>query len=184
MSIERYLIEHCSPTLASLKTGNLFGFDYDCESDLIAHVKEWNEQLNYKGVFVEALKVQNNRALIYVYRKDKLAADLKKEGVAGFLKKYGYEDITIDVAINILNNHLYEQEGFPHEIGLFLDYPLGDVIGFIENRGKNPKCTGCWKVYCDVCEAQKLFYCFKKCTAEFINLWNQGKTVWQLTVAA
>ena len=26
---------------------------------------------------------------------------------------------------------------FPHEIGVFLGYPLGDVVGFIENRGKN-----------------------------------------------
>ncbi len=184
MSIERYLIEHCSPTLASLKTGNLFGFDYDCESDLIAHVKEWNVQLNYKGVFVKALKIQKNRALIYVYRRDKLAEDLKKEGVAEFLKMYGYVDDNINAAIRILNKHLCGQEDFPHEIGLFLGYPLGDVIGFIENRGKNPKCTGCWKVYCDVGEAQRLFYCFKQCTAEYTYLWNQGKTVWQLTVAA
>ena len=27
--MERYLVENCSPTLASLKTGNLFSYKYD-----------------------------------------------------------------------------------------------------------------------------------------------------------
>lgn len=27
--LERYLIEHCSPTLASIKTANLFNMPYD-----------------------------------------------------------------------------------------------------------------------------------------------------------
>ena len=36
---------------------------------------------------------------------------------------------------------------FPHEIGLFLGYPFEDVMGFIENKGENYLCSGCWKVY-------------------------------------
>ena len=73
---------------------------------------------------------------------------------------------------------------FPHEIGIFLGYPLGDVIGFIQNLGKNCKCTGCWKVYCDECSAKKTFDKFKKCTEVYTRLWSQGRTVLQLTVAA
>ena len=41
---------------------------------------------------------------------------------------------------------------FPHEIGIFLGYPLADVAGFIRNKGRNCKCIGTWKVYGDAFE--------------------------------
>ena len=55
---------------------------------------------------------------------------------------------------------------------------------FIENAGKNSKCAGCWKVYCNECETMKLFEKFKKCTRIYTKLWRQGTSVEKLTVAA
>ena len=46
---------------------------------------------------------------------------------------------------------------FPHEIGAFLGYPVSDILGFIENNGKNYKFSGYWKVYGDAEEAKILF---------------------------
>lgn len=69
------------------------------------------------------------------------------------------------------------QEEFPHEIGIFLGYPLGDVIGFIKNAGHNCKCTGCWKVYCNECEAVRTFAKYKKCKDVYMRLWQQGRSV-------
>ena len=54
----------------------------------------------------------------------------------------------------------------------------------IKNAGQNCKCVGCWKVYCNECEAIKAFARFKKCTNVYVRLWNQGRSVRQLTVAA
>ena len=76
------------------------------------------------------------------------------------------------------------RQPFPHEMGVFLGYPLGDVIGFIKNAGQNCKCVGCWKVYCNECEAERTFARYKKCSEIYRRLWNQGRTVMQLTVAA
>lgn len=50
---------------------------------------------------------------------------------------------------------------FPHEIGLFLGYPLEDVQGFIENRAEGYKCVGCWKVYGDEEYAKQEFRAIK-----------------------
>ena len=61
-----------------------------------------------------------------------------------------------------MRSRLAQREDFPHEIGLFLGYPLGDVIGFIKNAGQNCKCVGCWKVYCNECEAIKAFAMIEK----------------------
>ena len=44
-------------------------------------------------------------------------------------------------------------KNFPHEIGVFLGYPLDDVIGFIEH--KPYYLVGDWKVYQNVNEAKE-----------------------------
>ena len=73
------------------------------------------------------------------------------------MKCHGYENTDIDLCLEVLGGKLAKSDLFPHEIGLFLGYPLGDVIGFIDNGGKNSRCTGCWKVYCNECEAMRTF---------------------------
>ena len=42
-------------------------------------------------------------------------------------------------------------------MGIFLGYPIEDVIGYLKNNGKNSICVGYWKVYKDKEEKQKLF---------------------------
>ena len=110
--------------------------------------------------------------------------NLNRPGVARFLKKYGYENTEPGQCLALLKKRFEASEDFPHEIGIFLDYPLGDVIGFIQNGGQNYKCSGCWKVYCNECEALKMFQKYHKCREVYRNLWAKGRSVLQLTVAA
>lgn len=184
--MEKYLIEHCSPTLASLKTANLFNYIFESEEELYGYLRGLNRKLSAKGVSVTILRKEEKSALVYVYREKKLEEDLSKPGVKAFLAKAGYaaEHMTALSAIRFLRSRVAAKEGFPHEIGLFLGYPLGDVIGFIENAGRHSKCSGCWKVYCNECEAVRLFAKFDKCKAVYKRLFCQGKSVVQLTVAA
>ena len=104
------------------------------------------EVLKEKGIRLYILQRQDKRVLVYVYRKKQLEVSLNRPGVAKFLKKYGYESTEIKYALSRLKSRIGENNEFPHEIGIFLDYPLGDVIGFIVNQGRNFKCAGCWKV--------------------------------------
>jgi len=182
--LERYLIEHCAPTLASLKTANLFSLNFSSENNFDKQFNKWNCQLGKKGISLLLLHRYQQTALIYVYRRTRLQDDLRKSGVAAFLAQYGYQSTDIDYALSRLSERFNAGEDFPHEIGLFLDYPLSDVIGFIENEGRNCKLAGCWKVYSDEHAASKLFAKFKKCKDVYSRLWNEGKTVLQLTVAA
>lgn len=180
---EKYLIKHCSPTLASIKTGNLFTIPYSDVENLNGLVTKWDNILKVKGVSLAILRHREGRALIYVYRRNKLSDDLQKSGVQAFLKYCGYSYTEVDYAVGNLSNRLYENENFPHEIGLFLGYPLCDVVGFILNEGKNCKCTGFWKVYSNQCEAEKVFEKFRRCISVYCRLWRQGRSVQQLTVS-
>ena len=39
------------------------------------------------------------------------------------------------------------RRAFPHELGVFLEYPLYDIQEFMRQGGKNSKICGYWKVY-------------------------------------
>ena len=182
--LEKYLIEHCSPTLASLKTANLVNIPFEDESLLTSSVERINKELQGTGVCLLVLKKSERCALVYAVRKSKLASDLQKDGVAEFLMQYGYGGIDVEACLERLKCRLMYTDEFPHEIGIFLGYPLDDVKGFIDNAGQNSKCTGCWKVYCNECEAIKTFAKFNKCKEIYTKLWLGGRSITKLTVRA
>lgn len=181
--LEKSLIFHCSPTLAGIKTGSLFLYRCPSINDLLTELHDLNHRLNGKGIVIEALHIKNSGALILAYRPKRLDADLKEQGVFPFLKGFGYTEADSEHAISRLKERFALQAGFPHEIGLFLGYPLIDVTGFIENRGQNSKCAGCWKVYRDERETVKLFDRYKKCKEVYLKMFDKGCSVLQLTVA-
>ena len=181
--LEHYLIEHCSPTLASLKTGSLFSLSCTTEQALSLQLTEWNLRLSPKGVAIDLMR-GGDRALIYVYRKNQLERDLRQPGVREFLAGAGYRYDSAGQAVEQLRARLKGGGGFPHEIGLFLGYPLCDVTGFIENRGRCCRLCGCWKVYGDIGAARRCFERFRRCSAIYSRLHEAGRSVVDLTVAA
>ena len=181
--MEKYLILHCSPTLAGIKTANLFSYTFISETVLAESLLSINKILNPKGVYAEILHIKDSKAFILVYRKSLLTADIMRKDVKEFLGLCGYHG-TIDNLIQQLKFRFSFRGEFPHEIGLFLGYPLSDVIGFIKNEGKNSKCTGHWKVYSNECEAVKLFAQYRKCKNVYTKLYFQGRSVERLTIAA
>lgn len=180
---EELLIKHCSPTLAGMKTGNLFTCSFSCDTDMKQCVRCWNALLTKKGLRVLPLRFQNGRALIYIYRPAQLSKDLQDNIANRLLRERGYTMETSERCVVQLKKRLDECEEFPHEIGLFLGYPPEDVCGFIENKADSCKYVGCWKVYGDVEAAQKTFAKFKKCTDVYCSQFAKGKSIERLAVA-
>ncbi len=180
---EELLIRHCSPTLAGLKTGNLFSCDCDSKPDLIEQIRQLNKKLVPKGLRILPLRVQNGKALIYVYRPRELEKDFVDAQARSLLEANGYHPEKIDRCVAHLIHRLQSTTDFPHEVGLFLGYPPEDVYGFISHKACEHKCVGCWKVYGDEVAAQKTFDLYKKCTRIYCSQWEQGKSIERLTVA-
>jgi len=178
---EELMIRNCSPTLAGMKTGNIFVVKYKDKKEMHDNLRKWNKLLLKKGVRVIPLRYRNGKALIYVYRPKKLSKDLNHHKATEILKDKGYCAENHHLCVKELIFRLSENEDFPHEIGLFLGYPPEDVCGFIENRPH--KCIGCWKVYDNEEEALKTFKKYKKCTNIYRALLAQGKSIEKLTVA-
>lgn len=185
MSIEPALIKHCAPTLASLKVGSLFSFHPDCWRCLAEETDSLNRQLGEKGLSLRILRAGDSRALCYLYREGQLRSLLADEKIRAFLRGCGYDSFELNDVLDTLFDHLANQPDFPHEVGLFLGYPLSDVIAFIENKGRNCLHCGAWKVYTNACEALRQFARFKKCADVYSRLYHAGeRSLHQLTVAA
>ena len=189
-NFETVMIEQCAPVLAGLKAAGLFRYETrDC-ADLAQRVRSWNAQLGEKGLCVRVLKgcVRTRQYLVYVYRAARLRAVLADPAVRDFLTAEGYHlpDTADNYAplLTQLSRRLCCAADFPHEIGVFLGYPLTDVVGFIENQGRNFTCCGCWKAYGDPDAAQRHFAQLTKCTAVYLRLFHSGTPIVRLAVAA
>ena len=179
----QFLIRHCSPTLAGLKTGNLFAYPLDEAKDPETFIRVWNKELEEKGIQLRILRKSERKALIYVYRVSRLQNVLQEEKAEQILKKYGYAGMNTEECMQHLSLRCENFSCFPHEIGLFLGYPIHDVEGFIEYGGKNCRMCGCWKVYCEEESANRTFALYEKCRRIYSRLFLQGKSIRQLTVS-
>ncbi len=182
--IERYLVEQCAPTLASLKLGSMFCLTVPPGENLMEDVSRQNAILSEKGMALTVLRLRGSRATVYLYRHSQLAAELARSEVTSFLSKCGYMEFSVEAALDYLRIRFETTESIPHEIGVFLGYPLGDVVGFIANRGRNSKRTGYWQVYCDEGEAEVKFARYRKCHEVYARLWRAGRSISQLAVGA
>mgnify|MGYP000836424947 FL=1 len=131
---EEMIINHCSPTLAGIKTGALFNCAYPSEREMRSAVRSWNKTLSPKGLRVLPLRYNGRTALIYIYRPAMLSIDLKNKTARRLLAECGYVSETPEGCIVQLMRRFAECDKFPHEIGLFLGYPPEDVCGFIANK--------------------------------------------------
>lgn len=181
-SLEKGLIEYCAPTLAGIKCACLFNYFCEDRQNIKKELAEINALLNEKGLYVEVLAWRQKSALVYAYRTALLDNELRKAGVYELLKNYGYENCEREHCINYLKKRIADCDCFPHEIGIFLGYPLEDVQGFIENGGKNCESCGIWKVYCNKEEKDKLFCKLKKCTDVYHRVFCEGRKLVQMTV--
>ena len=173
------IVSFASPTLAKLKCGNIFTYG---GNDIKKELHRLNLCLNKAGIYVDTLSSNCNGVLVYVYRKDMLKKELLSADKRTFIEKRGYDCCGVESCVHKLKERFAECDGFPHEIGLFLGYPLGDVIGFIQNKGKNYILNGYWKVYCNEKTAINCFCRYQKCTAKYCKLYHSGVPLEKLIV--
>ena len=111
--LEKQLIEHCAPTLAGIKSANLFSYFYGDEGLARTELKEVNTLSNERGVYVEAMLWREKSVLIYVYRKNHLQKELSQPEVMELLMKYGYKNAELEDCIHHLKGRLYNYTCFP-----------------------------------------------------------------------
>lgn len=172
---------HCAPILSGSKAANIMTVTVH-EFDRIGYL------LQGTGIRYRFLKTKGDKGILYLYREKRLRQYLEQEEIQEFLSEYGYDQVDIAKMLNLLSKRIQmynDQDAvFPHEIGVFLEYPLGDVKGFLANEGKNFMYSGYWKVYQDLQGAVRRFIQYDMERELTIQALMQGKTIREIALAA
>lgn len=165
---------HTAPTLLGIKCASLVSLS-SSDFNIEFHLEHFNRMTEKKGLKSRILCVCGSHTLVLVYREKLLSRYLSDLCVQNILMNYGYSEyFSVAEYLDHLSSRIENSEGFPHEIGFFLGYPVEDVEGFIRNKGQNYKLSGAWKVYSDVEHARKVFNNYDKCRNFLCNKLNMG----------
>lgn len=182
MGLDDLLVFHCAPTLAGLKGAALIcvaseGTDYKLM------IEAYNKRYNHRGLYFRTISSCKGRKLLYIYRPAMMVSYLCRPECQEFLKGYGYEAKDLEGMLTTLEERFQNMGEFPHELGIFLEYPLEDVRAFIQHRGHNAKLCGEWKVYTDVSYAEREFSKYRVCRKCYVDMFNRGFTIERLIIA-
>lgn len=173
------IVLQCAPFLKGLKVSCVISVDaalYDGLAELFA-----NMDISY-----HRLSCSEGKCLVLFYRPEELEKYLEQPGVSALIQEYGYMDMSLDKILRRLSGRIEDFArrgmGFPHEIGVFLGYPLEDVKGFIENEGKKYLTIGYWKVYSNLAGARMVFKEYDRAKDCAVNEFLTGKSIREIAL--
>lgn len=170
---QRMLAFHAAPTLLGIKCANLISVPATGREIAVLR-KRFLSGTQGRGLRMRVLCGCRERLLVYIYHEHLLSARLRASDVQAFLTKCGYSrHMSLQEMLTFLGKRI-TCGSFPHEIGVFLGYPLADVEGFIRNAGQNCLLCGCWKVYSEPTRAQQTFAQYDRCRTFLCDKLEQG----------
>ncbi|BCN29374.1 DUF3793 family protein [Anaeromicropila herbilytica] len=171
---ERLLAVQCAPLLIGIKISSTVILDVK-DVDLVVKMFDRSTISYYK------LYQNDEKLILLLYRKNDLITYLNKLEVRDAMIQFGYHQYDLR---NILKEfskryciYMMNKEIFPHELGLILGYPVHDVIGFMQNQGRNSLYSGYWKVYDDLAKALLIFESYGEAKKIVLQMLSEGMSI-------
>lgn len=167
--IEKFLIYNASLVISGVKpsaTVTLKKGNNNLYDKWIKYGISFLKSINIE--FVE-LRESQDALIILVYDKEELENYIFNKSNKQFLVQLGYEEENnIESYINKLKER-YEKFKCPHELGVFLGFPLEDVKDFMECTNKKCLVCGYWMVYNNFNNAKEIFNKYDKVKEHAVN---------------
>ena len=165
--------QQCAPVIFGIKPSNLLIIERETACVL-------KSLIDATGLKIRCLSPHTRRQVWFLFNESALNAQLENPESRVFIESMGYAaGLSLDEMLIQLCQRFQAYKcgkiGFPHELGVFLGYPLCDVRGFIENKGKNYLYSGYWKVYDNEKETKMLFRRYENVRNYAVSLVRQGK---------
>lgn len=168
------IVLQCAPFLKGIKVACIMNLESSACKELYSIFE--GTRIRYR-----ILEKKKGKCLVLFYREEEFKQYLAREDVGRFLKVYGYRPEDMEQVMDRLSGRVCQYSGnyagFPHEIGVFLEYPLEDVACFIKEAGQNSLMNGYWKVYHNPGKAQMTFCAYDKARASAVNEFLMGKSL-------
>lgn len=167
------LLFHGSPLFEGYKSSVLIMVPTDSIEEIMC--KETMLMFREKGFELKTLGQCNSNTRILIFNRKALEEDVYSKDRFEFLKIYDYSIMPLNSMLDRLTERLNNcRLPFPHEIGIFLGYPLDDIKGFINNKGDNYSFSGYWKVYSNQEKTRIVFDNYRKSREKNINKYIKG----------
>ena len=178
--LEVKIANQCAPVLAGVKPSNMLVLENK-------HIRDVVRVLEGTGLSWRCLYAGDEKNIWLLYRKEAMEEIVGGKEQMLFLKEWGYKEDTLERMLIKFSQRFrqYRKDKnlpFPHEMGVFLGYPMADVKGFIKYEGKNYLYCGYWKVYENVEERKELFRTYEEIRKVFVEEARKGKNLWQITM--
>ena len=133
-NFEKSMAYHLAPAMLGIKPACLMSMEKN-KDGLEENVELFNSRAYTKGMKLTVLCECKSRKLLFLYNEKLLSDRLADNRVRKLLESFGYDSrMTLEQQLERLSGRISASEDFPHEIGLFLGYPVDDVTGFIQNK--------------------------------------------------
>lgn len=170
----KWLVELLGPVILGAKPAEILSFP-EKANDGVSKIQRIRAIFNKSNVIsYREFSYCNKCTKIFFYNPVELDKTLKEHKNLNFLKTLGYPN---EYSLDSYLNHIIDKMKMgiiPDEIGVFLGYPLKDVMGFIGHPSlKLTKING-WRVYGDTRISDKKYI-------EFINARKKVKLMLETT---
>ncbi|KYH34709.1 hypothetical protein CLTEP_13060 [Clostridium tepidiprofundi DSM 19306] len=167
------IIFNVAPIIEGHKPASIISFSRNDKGLYYAWDNYKYELKDYCNLRYFELKRTDGYILVMFYDSHKLSEALNEEKNIRFLKRFGYKNWSrIDKFLSLLKRRF--EVACPHEVGIFLGYPIEDVVGFMNNCGENCILCGYWKVYHNPDKAIELFRKYNKSKEHILELIIRG----------
>ena len=96
------------------------------------------------------------------------------------MKNRAFEKSLTNYSLNEKIAYYEKKDIFPHEVGVFLGYPLCDIQGFIKSQGDAYLFSGYWKIYDNLNQTLLKFADFDRAKEEAVDEWFAGKKLYEI----
>lgn len=158
-----------APVLGGGKPAELISFSPGDPGLFKAWKRRGSSLVESWGLETFALRERADCACVVIYDEESLCGGLADPRSIRMLKSLGYASLEAASWKERLRCRF--QGECPHELGLFLGIPYGDVREFIAQEGTNYLFQGYWKVYERPDEARALFADFDRRKDAAIRGW-------------
>lgn len=150
-----FIAYNAAPTIAKQKASYLIIFHEKGKRNLYNLWETYKKDVKKEvSMSVYELKRLQNSTAVLFYNEEDIKNILIEYRYMKFLKELGYSTyMSVDESLLLLKQRY--KTVCPHEIGVFLGYPMEDVIEFIKNPDSQCLMFGYWKVYHNINYAKK-----------------------------
>lgn len=179
--LKTQLALQCAPLLTGIKLSNLLTAAGD-------QAEEMERLFRDTDITVHTLCRTEHRMTLLLFREKELLAYLNRKEVKETMELFGYQTLRLTDIFEKLcaryQKYMSDHQSFPHELGLLLGYPVEDVLGFVENEGRNYLYSGYWKVYGNVAKARNTFERYNAAREDAIRMISAGMEITEYVMYA